>query len=145
MGKKSLMIWAQLSAIVIAACVINQPVFASSLRNRVDRVANSPPEPMLIFPANKTVNLAGKDFLEFKWRGTYDVQMSAYEFRLYKGYQPYSQDLLLKKSLPADSYSLKLNAALFTDGQAYTWSLMEISNGGQKSDRAFGSFRVTKK
>jgi len=120
------------------------PVFASGFKRIYFRGFNSPPEPRLIYPISDKVILTGKDFLEFRWWNDF-IGIEHYEFKLYKGYNMYASDLIYKQSLPSRASSIKIKSELFEDGQVYTWSLIQVSFGGQKSDKSFNSFKVIKK
>jgi len=65
-------------------------------------------------------------------------------FKIYKGYKMYLANLIYKEDLPPDASSVKIKSDLFEDGQVYTWSLIQISYSGYKSDRSFNSFKVIK-
>jgi len=103
-----------------------------------------PPEPRLSYPTAEAVILSGQEFLEFKWWDDFSP-VRAYEFRLYKGYNMYADDLLMKQELPPNTSSFKVKSEIFEDGKTYTWSLIQIGLGGSKSDASFNSFRVIKK
>jgi hypothetical protein len=57
----------------------------------------------------------------------------------------YKDALMLKKILPFNVGSLKLESNLFEDGQVYTWSLIQVADTGEKSEKGFISFHVSKK
>ena len=64
--------------------------------------------------------------------------------KIYKGYKMYVANLIYKEDLSAEVSSLKVKSDLFEDGQVYTWSLIQVSYSGYKSDRSFNSFKVIK-
>ena len=101
--------------------------------------------PRLIYPILDTVDLGGKDFLEFQWGNNDIVGIDHYDFRLYKAYNTYAANLILKQQLSADSGSIKVEAKTFEAGQVYTWVLKQITLGGNKSDPSSNSFKVIKK
>ena len=105
---------------------------------------NSVPEPRLRYPINDTVTLTGNEPLEFKWWNSY-VGVRGFIFKLYKGYNMYAGGLIHKEELPAGAYSVKLKPELFEEGQVYTWSLVQVSSAGYKSDSSFNSFKVIKR
>lgn len=119
--------------------------FAATFSFSLDEGAyNSVPEPRLRYPINDTVTLAGNEPLEFKWWNSY-VGVRGFIFKIYKGYNMYAADLVHKEDLPGDAYSVKIKPELFAEGQVYTWSLIQVSSAGYKSDRSFNSFKVIKK
>lgn len=105
---------------------------------------NSVPEPRLRRPIYDTVILAGGQPLEFKWWNNY-VGVRGFIFRIYKGYNMYAGQLIHKEDLPAEAVFVRINQELFENGQVYTWSLVQVSNAGYKSDKSFNSFKVIKK
>lgn len=102
------------------------------------------PEPRLRYPINDTAILAGNGPLIFKWWNDYS-DVRSFIFRIYKGYNMYENNLILRKELPADASSVEIESGLFSDGQVYTWSLVRVSLTGRKSDKSFNSFKVIKK
>ena len=97
--------------------------------------------PQLLYPAGDKVDLTGRDFLEFRW--VYDIgHADRYIFKIYKGYNMYAKDLIFYEDLASSSASVKVRSSLFEADQAYTWSLVRVHIGGQKSDKSFSSFRV---
>jgi len=134
---------AAISAIFVLS--LGLAAFAATLSFTLDEGAfNSVPEPRLRYPINDTVTLAGNEPLEFKWWNSY-VGVRGFVFNIYKGYNMYAGDLIHKEELPAGAYSVKLKPELFEDGHVYTWSLVQVSSAGYKSDRSFNSFKVIKK
>ncbi|MCX5715726.1 MAG: hypothetical protein NTV07_02480 [Candidatus Omnitrophica bacterium] len=67
-----------------------------------------------------------------------------YDFRLYKGYNFLESALINKQQVPSDIYIVRLRADMFDDGQVYTWSLKQVYDNGNKSQRSFQSFKVKK-
>jgi len=101
--------------------------------------------PTLLSPATKDINLKSQPSLEFRWERTDMATTDYYEFRLYKGYQTVEDTLIMKKRIPTDEYPFKLDAETFEVGQVYTWSLMQVFDGGVKSDKSFASFKIIQK
>ncbi len=104
------------------------------------------PVPTLLSPAGGTVDLTGKETLEFKW-SPFEGRMyrrQGYDFRLYKGRQTYASDEIYKEQVGPDDYHVVLKAEMFEDGQVYTWTLRQLYFDN-KSDAAYNSFRVVKK
>lgn len=119
--------------------------FAGTISLTLEQGAyNTVPEPRLRYPINDTVTLTGNEPLEFKWWNSY-VGVRGFIFKIYKGYNMYAGDLIHKEELPAGAYSVKVKPELFEEGQVYTWSLVQVSSAGYKSDRSFNSFKVLKK
>lgn len=116
------------------------PVFAFDFKGLTKA---APPEPRLLYPTSDKVVLKGSASLEFKWMREFS-DIDHYEFRLYKGYNMYASNLILKQTVSADSDSFKAGSELFQDNQVYTWSLIQVSTAGQKSDRSFNAFTVVK-
>ena len=52
--------------------------------------------------------------------------------------------MIYKENLPAGADSIKIKTDLFDDKQVYTWTLVQISFSGSKSDKSFNSFKVIK-
>ncbi len=101
--------------------------------------------PELVYPHSETIDLNGKDTLEFKWLSYGSMSRGWFEFRLYKGYDANASTLIIKEKVRGNVMSLSVPAANFTDGEAYSWSVVHIRDDGIKSDRAFGSFRIEKR
>ena len=104
------------------------------------------PQPRLLSPVKETVDMTGKEELEFKWSphekgGGF---REYYDFRLYKGYNMYENTLILKKQVAPDQYSIRLPASVFEEGAVYTWSLRQVYDTA-KSLKSFQSFKVIKK
>jgi hypothetical protein len=102
------------------------------------------PAPWLLEPASDSVNLAGKESLEFKWKPDLSVNTDYYDFRLYKGYDMLASTLILKQRVTSNEFSFKIKSDIFETGQTYTWSLRRVILSGEKSDRSFSSFKVSR-
>ncbi len=127
------------------ASLILLPVFANGGAGRSgEGTYDFPPEPELRYPISDKVVLTGKDFLEFRWDTSYGIDTRSYDFRLYKGYDMYQNNFIMKQSVPFDESSFKVDSSVFENGQVYTWSLKIISLAGKKSDVSFNSFVVIK-
>ncbi|MFA5145321.1 MAG: hypothetical protein WC723_04895 [Candidatus Omnitrophota bacterium] len=105
----------------------------------------SRPGPRLLFPVTDDIVLSGKDHLEFKWTRDHLAQTDHFYFRLYKGYNTTAGNLAFKQDYSIDEYPISIPAALFENGQVYTWVLIQVFIGGEKSDRSFSSFKIIKK
>lgn len=104
------------------------------------------PPPVLLQPRSDQVNLAGKEFLEFKWSphegagGFRDY----YDFRVYNGYKIVEETLFFKERLAPDTYQYNIKAERFKDGAVYTWTMRQIYTDGRKSPQAHQSFKIIK-
>jgi hypothetical protein len=120
------------------------PVFAQRFHHYF--LSNYEPMPRLISPVGETVDLTGKNTLEFVW-SPFEGSIAYrhyFDFRLYKGYQTYESTLIFKEQVPRNKYGIVLDAGIFEDGQIYTWTLRGDYVSG-KSQRAYNSFKVIKK
>jgi len=136
---KKLLILSVLPLFVLICLV---PLFAFELGARGP--FDFPPGPKLIYPASDSVNLSGKEFLEFQWDTTDFIDANDYEFRLYKGYKTLEGNLIERKVFSSSVSSLKLSAAQFENGQVYTWVMRRTFSDGRKSEITSNSFVVTK-
>lgn len=107
-------------------------------RSNTSEVTSSP---RLAYPIGPEAAITG-NYLEFKWWHA-GPGVRSYEFSLYKGGGP-SGDVIVQRTLPFDASSIQVEAKLFEDDQAYTWTLRQVSDDGQKSDKSFNTFRVNK-
>jgi hypothetical protein len=105
---------------------------------------NSPPEPRLKYPIYETAIISGEQPMEFSWWNDW-IDTSGYILKVYKGYNMYAGNLVLKENLPASAVFFKVKADLFEEGKVYTWSLVRVSFAGYKSDKSFNSFKVIKR
>lgn len=129
---------------IVLISFFTMPIFAGDfIWGERASLFDRPPQPHLVSPIYDEVNISG-DYLEFKWWHA-AIGIDRYEFRLYKGYDMYDDNLLLKKILPFNVSSIKVEAKLFENNQVYTWSLMQVAGSGEKSDKSFISFRAIKK
>ncbi|MDD5431588.1 MAG: hypothetical protein PHO70_01160 [Candidatus Omnitrophica bacterium] len=127
----------------LAVCFLSLTTFVYA--GRGDGIFYNPPQPRLVAPYPEKVDLSGKDYLEFKWIIIDSYTIRNCEFRLYKGYEMYEKNLILKQNIDSDTSSFKVESKVFEEGEVYTWSLKAVSYGGQKSDKSFDSFTVIKK
>ncbi|HNW40019.1 MAG TPA: hypothetical protein PL125_06630 [Candidatus Omnitrophota bacterium] len=104
---------------------------------------NYVPEPRLKYPISDVVTINDAQPLEFKWWNDY-AGTRGYILKVYKGHNPYADNLILKEQLGAVA-SFAGRPDLFEDGKTYTWSLVRISSAGFKSDKSFNTFKVVKK
>jgi len=107
--------------------------------------SNLIPQPRLLYPRIDKVDLTGKKELVFRW-SPHEGSISKrkyYDFRLYRGYDTYEKNLIIKKQVPPTQYNWNLSTSYFENGKVYTWSLRQKYYTG-KSRRSWNSFTVTK-
>ena len=105
------------------------------------------PQPRLLEPARDTVDISGQDRLLFRWSSheqAWGFRMY-YDLRLYKGYNMVESTLIFKARVDPSQNTIAISAAMFEDGQVYTWSLRQVYDGYRKSDRSYQSFTVINK
>ena len=120
-------------------------VFANSCFARGDDDLGFAPAPQLVYPSTETVDLSGKDSLEFKWLVQNSMDTQNYRFRLYKGDTASEEAILIKENLPFDSGTFKVDASQFEDGEVYLWVLKQEYLRKGTSDPASQRFTVIKK
>jgi len=116
-------------------------VYAMSFRKGF---MDSVPPPQLISPISETADITGKDYLNFEWIVIGLMDIDYCDFRIYKGYDTYGNDLILKEQVFTPNRDYRVKADIFEDGQVYTWVLKQVSYSGFKSDEVFNSFRIIK-
>lgn len=106
--------------------------------------AVSVPPPVLLQPRSEQVDLAGKEFLEFKWSPHEGASgfRDYYDFRIYNGYKTVEETLFFKEKLAPDTYQYNIKAEKFRDGAVYTWTMRQVYTDGRKSPLAHQSFKV---
>ena len=125
---------------VVLAMMVAAPCCAQFMRNGFNDFA----APTLLYPSEKA-DLSGKDVLKFKWEAADTIDIDHFEFRVYKGYVTAEAFIFAQQDVDSNASYAEVNAALFEDGQVYTWRLRAISREGYKSDAVYTSFTVTKK
>jgi len=103
------------------------------------------PKPRLIHPTGETVSIAGEKAVRFVWsphEGS-RVMREYYDLRLYRGYETYEKNLILKIKIDAGSHMSEISADYFNVGEIYTWTLRQIYYDARKSDRSFSSFKIS--
>jgi len=105
----------------------------------------SPSAPFLLSPASDNVDLTGKSELSFQWERSQLYLTDHFDFKVYKGYVTSQDNLIFKKQLDAYDYPAMVPTSYFEAGQTYTWTLVQVFSSGIKSERAFDSFRISKK
>ncbi len=130
-----------LIALIISFCI---PCPAGTVSFSLQEGAyDSVPQPRLRYPIYDSVIISKGQPLEFSWWNDF-TNTSGFILKLYKGYDMYADNLMLKENLPASADSFKVKTDLFEAGKVYTWSLVRVSFSGSKSDRSFNSFKVIK-
>jgi hypothetical protein len=106
---------------------------------------NNIPQPRIFYPRSENVDLSQKDNLGFKWSSLVgsSTERRYYDFRLYKGYNIVSDNLIYKKEVPPFKNSWDIESSMFEDGEIYTWTLRQVYLTG-KSDRSIISFKIHK-
>jgi hypothetical protein len=136
---KRLLGWGAFFYFVLAVAV------NASAGRGLTRYEDSLPAPRLLSPVTDDIVLTGKSVLEFKWTQGNLARISHYEFKIYKGYNMLASTLILKQDVASGTYPIEVAVSLFEEGQVYTWSLRQVSYGGEKGDRSFSSFKIIKK
>ena len=101
--------------------------------------------PMLFYPVTNNIDLAGKEYLGFRWWRVDLVWTDHFIFKLYKGYNTTAPNLILKQNISSAEYPIKIPASQFELNQVYTWVMVQVFNNGRKSDKSFSSFKIIKK
>ena len=106
-----------------------------------------PPQVRLTAPVSEEVFLPPEGQLEFRWepRSAGRRWRKHYDFRLYRGYEPTAENLILHNRLSGNTHKLILDATIFQDNEIYTWSVTQTNYKGFRSPPGFRSFRVRKK
>ncbi|MCX5709863.1 MAG: hypothetical protein NT088_03935 [Candidatus Omnitrophica bacterium] len=131
-----------LVSILLIICLAVSAVYAMGFRKGF---MDSVPPPQLISPVSETADITGKDYLNFEWIVIGLMDIDYCDFRIYKGYDTYGNDLILKEQVFTPDRDYRVKADIFEDGQVYTWVLKQVSYSGFKSDTVSNSFKVIKK
>ncbi|MFA5005243.1 MAG: hypothetical protein WC561_03835 [Candidatus Omnitrophota bacterium] len=105
--------------------------------------ADDPIPPRLRYPINEIAILPPGEPLEFTWWNDL-VDTRVFILKIYKGYNMYADNLIVREELSHNASTYNADSALFNDGQVYTWSLVRVTSAGYKSDRSFNSFKVVR-
>jgi hypothetical protein len=105
---------------------------------------DDPIPPRLRYPINEIAVLPPGEPLEFSWWNNL-TDTRKFILKIYKGYNMYADNLIVKEELSQSASTYNANSGLFNDGQVYTWSLIRVTGAGYKSDRSFNSFKVVRK
>jgi hypothetical protein len=103
------------------------------------------PGSYLLYPVTDHIDLAGKEYLEFKWERGALAFTDCFDFRIYKGYDTVGANLIFKQRFSPAEYPVKVPSSMFEINQVYTWVLVQVFTSGQKSDRSHSSFKIIKK
>jgi hypothetical protein len=103
------------------------------------------PGPKLLSLVTDDIDLSGKENLEFKWMMDGLAKTDYFDFRLYKGYATTAANLIFKQRFSVHEYPIKIPASQFEAGRVYTWVLVQVFLGGEKSDKSFSAFKIIKK
>ncbi|MDP8260756.1 MAG: hypothetical protein P9M01_00240 [Candidatus Kappaea frigidicola] len=127
--------------VVISICIF----FIISVGDSGVFLSNRIPQPKIFYPRSENVDIAQKDSLEFKWSSLVgsSTDRRYYDFRLYKGYDITTDNLIYKKEVSPFKSKWNVEANLFQNGQVYTWTLRQVYISG-KSDRSINSFKIHK-
>jgi len=125
---------------------MSMPADGRGFGGRAERGRAHVPQPVLISPVLADVDITGQDSLEFKWSPHEgDIMLRrCYDFKLYKGREMLDGALILKKQVSPRDSSIKVESSLFQDGEVYTWSLRQIYETSDKSNRSYNSFKIKK-
>ncbi|QAT17469.1 hypothetical protein BU251_06950 [Candidatus Velamenicoccus archaeovorus] len=104
------------------------------------------PEPTLLEPAARVVDISDKLFVAFRWepKGS-PYQVWYYMFRLYRGHETAAVRQIYAKQVSALTPAVAISIDYFRDGESYTWSVVQVDAGPLFSEPAFATFRVVKK
>ncbi|MCX5711258.1 MAG: hypothetical protein NT060_04835 [Candidatus Omnitrophica bacterium] len=130
-----------LVSILLIVCLAVSAVYAMGFKRGF---MDSIPAPQLISPVSETADITGKDYLDFKWIVIGLMDIDYCDFKIYKGYNAYGDNLILKEQVFTPDRDFRVKADTFEDGQVYTWVLKEVSYSGLKGDTAYNSFRIIK-
>jgi len=106
------------------------------------------PDPELLYPVTDKVDLKGQTQLVFKWSPFVGdlYKRNYFEFCLYKGYETYEKNLIIKEKVAPNVYVYAVSSDQFEDGQVYTWTLRQVyTTMAYKSNAEYNSFTVVKK
>jgi len=133
-------------SLVLLVSLLIAPVFADTTGLFGSRgIGDAPPSPRLLAPIKEQIDLAGRDVLEFQWSTSDYIGTGQYQFRLYKGYNRNSGNLVFEQDCDGSTGSVEVKASTFDSGQVYTWVIRRITIGGGKSDPVSSSFQITGK
>ncbi|MDD5019643.1 MAG: hypothetical protein PHS61_04375 [Candidatus Omnitrophica bacterium] len=104
------------------------------------------PGPHRVLPAQDTVDLTGRMFMDFRWEpSSSPYHVWYYDFHLYKGYDTTAVREIFAKRVSGLSAAVSVRADYFKDGESYTWSVVQVDAGPRFSAPVYHTFRVIKK
>ena len=113
----------------------------NSFNDLLRRQAGEPAPPRLISPVTETTPYPDTPSIEFRWENS-AIDVRYFEFRLYRGYDLYARNLVLKKTIPGSASTFSLPAATCVPGQPYSWSLVRVNLDGRKSEKVYAVFSI---
>ena len=109
-----------------------------------DSIISDVPQPRIIAPCD-TVDLTGKNTIEFKWysymRAT-TANGGYFDVRIFKGTNMYESNMIFKQQVDPRKNSIEVDAKLFEPGQTYSWQIRQVKYGLRKSDWSVASFET---
>jgi hypothetical protein len=115
---------------------------AYSLRNVLfDDIA----APALLSPVTEDIDLREKNTLEFRWLTTPEIFVYYTEFRLYKSANNFASDLIYKENIQPGNYKINVPSTYFEKGRTYSWTLRIIFTNGNRTEKAYSTFKVISK
>ncbi len=119
-------------------------VLPDSYANR-NALFDSIEAPTLLYPVTEDIDLSGKDSLEFRWIKTPGLFVYYTEFRLYKSANNFASDLVYKGNIQPGNYPFKIPATYFEAGQVYSWTLRIVLTNGNRTEKAYSTFKIGNK
>lgn len=135
----------KIRALILAAALTSSLLpCAWAFELGVKGYGDTTPPVRLVYPVSENVDLAQNASLVFQWNDNFIIDTDSYDFRLYKGYDIDASSLLVRLNVDNDQDTAEVDSSYFKDGETYTWSLIRIDKSGQKSERAYNSFRANR-
>lgn len=119
-------------------------VLPASYANR-NALFDSIEAPTLLYPVTEGIDLSGKDSLEFRWIKTPGIFVYYTEFKLYKSANNFASDLIYKETIQPGNFPVKIPVTYFEKDQVYSWTLRIVLTDGNRTEKAYGTFKVIKK
>jgi len=114
--------------------------------SRLEALLRTVARPRLIYPNDEEIYLKGKNFLRFQWGLSKKnfIGLNFIEFCIYKGKDILEKNLIFKKRLSPEEYTLEISSDLFKNGQLYTWGIRQYYLRAEKSNERYSFFKVYK-
>jgi len=128
---------------ILVLVFISATGYAGSIM--IGRNSDSFPGPYLLSPVTDDIALNGQEVMEFKWERTDLPLTDHFNFKIYKGYCTFADNLIYKEDVSIDKYPITVPASLLEENQVYTWVLIQVYIDGRKTDKSFSSFKIIKK